>query len=135
MPEVTGPGGGRARAQVRAPLQHCPFLMAPDISLNLLCERCVHLGESGRTWGTDPTVSWALGVGDAQAWPALSALVRRGMDHILPREFVPWTSLLPPSHDPGPSKTQPLGEELNTGLGVLETRPSLLALPTMTSPV
>ena len=59
LPEVTGPGGGRARAQVRAPLQHCPFLMAPDISLNLLCERCVHLGESGRTWGTDPTVSWA----------------------------------------------------------------------------
>lgn len=57
------------------------------------------------------------------------------MGHILPRELVPWTSLLPPSHDPGPSKTQPLGGELNTGLGILKTRPSFLALPTMTSPV
>lgn len=117
----------------QAPLQYCPFLTAP--SLNVLCECCVHLGESSRTWGADPAVSWALGVGNARAWPVLSALVRRGLDHILPREFVPWTSLLPPSHDPGSSKMQLLGGELNTGLGVLETWPSLLALPTTTSPV
>ena len=36
----------------QAPLQYCPFLTAP--SLNLLCECCVHLGESSRTWGAAP---------------------------------------------------------------------------------